>query len=161
LICAGLLAGFAAPSLVARAQDPGVAGINDVILDVILARKLLMNFMCDRMAQIEIMIGRGNVDLKFARESGEAISAMMQAFPHLFPPGSNRWHNDPDADPVTETFASPDAWTGFSDFYQQATAASKSAHELGQAATVEEVKTRARDLRILCDTCHALYLEEP
>jgi cytochrome c556 len=157
LVCAGLLTGSCALSFVARAQD-----LSDVAtVDIVLARKTLMNFMCDRMAAIEIMIGRGNVDLKAARASGDAIAAMFLAFPHLFPPSSNRWHRDPDADPATETLASPDLWTGFSDFYQQAAAASKSAYELGRADTVEEVKSRARELRIICDTCHALYMEDP
>jgi cytochrome c556 len=157
LLCAGLVVGSPAPSLIARAQDTDAA----VTEDVIFARKSLMDFMCERMAQIETMIGRGHVDLKFAQASGEAISAMLLAFPHLFPPGSNRWHLDPDADPATETLASPDLWTRFSDFDQQAAAASKSAHELSRAATTEEVKSRARELRILCDSCHALYLEDP
>jgi len=149
--------GCLATGLLARAQDLSAA----TAADVVLARKALMNFMCERMAQVETMIGRGNVDLNIARASADAISTMFTAFPHLFPPNSNRWRLDPDADPATETLASPELWTGFPDFYQQAAAASKSAHEMARADTVEDVKTRARELRILCDTCHALYLEDP
>jgi cytochrome c556 len=149
--------GCLATGLLAWAQDQGAAATTDVIF----ARKALMNFMCERMAQIEIMIGRGNIDLNIARASGDAISTMLIAFPHLFPPNSNRWRLDPDADPAAETLASPQLWTEFSDFYRQAAAASKAARDMSRAATVEDVKTRARELRIICDTCHALYLEDP
>jgi cytochrome c556 len=157
LACAGLVAGCLATALVARAQDQSAAATADVIF----ARKALMNFMCERMAQIEIMIGRGNVDLKSARASADAIATMLIAFPHLFPPSSNRWRLDPDADPAAETMASPQLWSGFSDFNRQAAAAAKAARDLSRADTVEDVKTRAREVRIICDTCHALYLEDP
>jgi cytochrome c556 len=128
--------------------------------DVISARKTMMDFMCDRMAQIEVMIGQNKVDVASAQRSGEAISAMLQAFPHLFPPSSNRWRPD-DPDPVGQTLTSPGVWTSFADFYRQAADAAKIAHALGRAGTAEDVKSRARELRIVCDSCHALYLEEP
>jgi cytochrome c556 len=128
--------------------------------DVISSRKTMMDFMCDRMAQIEVMIGQNKIDVPFARGSGEAISAMLQAFPHLFPPSSNRWRPD-DPDPVGQTLASPGIWTSFADFYRHAADAAKIAHAMGRADTAEDVKSRARELRIVCDGCHALYLEEP
>jgi cytochrome c556 len=143
--------------LVARAQDQSAAAIQDAIF----ARKTLMDFLCDRMTEIETMIGQGHIDLKFAQRSGESMSAMLLAFPHLFPPASNRWHTEPNPDPAAETLASPDLWPRYSDFYQQAAASSKAAHALGGSASTEDVKSRARELRILCDTCHALYLEDP
>ena len=101
-----------------------------------------------------------SVDVAFAQASGDAMSAMLRAFPHLFPPGSNRWQPD-DPDPVRQTLASPGIWTGFADFYRQAADAAKIAHAMGRAGTAEDVKSRARELRIVCDSCHALYLEEP
>ena len=149
-----LAAGLIAVSFPATAQDAKLTA------DVISARKTMMDFMCDRMAQIEVMIGQGKVDVAFARASGDAMSAMLQAFPHLFPPSSNRWRPD-DPDPVSQTLASPGIWTGFADFYRQAADGAKIAHEMGRAGTPEDVKSRARELRIVCDSCHALYLEEP
>jgi cytochrome c556 len=85
---------------------------------------------------------------------------MLMAFPHLFPPSSNQWKPDTDQDPETATLASPDLWTRFPDFYRQAAAASRTAFDLSRADKIDDVKTRARELRIACDTCHALYLED-
>jgi cytochrome c556 len=149
-----LAAGLVAMSFAATAQDAKLTA------DVISARKTMMDFMCDRMAQIEAMIGQGKVDVAFAQASGDAMSAMLRAFPHLFPPSSNRWRPD-DPDPVSQTLASPAIWTGFADFYREAAEAAKIAHAMGRAGTAEDVKSRARELRIVCDSCHALYLEEP
>ena len=84
---------------------------------------------------------------------------MFMAFPHLFPPSSNQWKPGADRDPGTDTFASPDAWTKFSDFYQRATAASKIAYDMSRAEKVDALKTHARALRTACDACHALYLK--
>jgi cytochrome c556 len=149
-----LAAGLVAMGFAATAQDAKLTA------DVISARKTMMDFMCDRMAQIEAMIGQGKVDVAFAQASGDAMSAMLRAFPHLFPPSSNRWRPD-DPDPVSQTLASPAIWTGFADFYREAAEAAKIAHAMGRAGTAEDVKSRARELRIVCDSCHALYLEEP
>jgi cytochrome c556 len=107
------------------------------------------------------MVGRGTIDLKAVHRYAEAMSAMFLAFPHLFPARSNLFKRDPNADPITETLASPDVWTGFPDFYRQADESAKLAHELARSDTVEDAKSRAHELRIACDACHALYLEEP
>jgi cytochrome c556 len=156
-LTAAFLAALLAASLVASAQDQGVAPADDVIF----ARKALKDAICDRMANIERMIGAGRVDLDDVRTQADAIAAMLTAFPHLFPPASNLWKPDSDQDPVTATLASPDLWVTFPDFYRQAEAAAKTAFELSRADKIDEAKTRARELRIACDACHALYLEDP
>jgi len=148
---------LAAACLAASAQDQRAASDKDAIF----ARKTFMNSMCDKMMEIENMIARGRVDLDRVHAHGDAISVMLLALPHLFPPSSNRWKPGADRDPVADTFASPDLWTAFADFYRQAAAASKSAHAMGRADTVDHVKMHARELRIVCDSCHALYLEDP
>jgi cytochrome c556 len=156
IVCAGLAIALLATSPAAIAQDQRAATAKDVIF----ARKTLMDFMCDKMADIERMIAMGHIDIDGARGNADAVSAMLMAFPHLFPPGSNQWDPDnPDPDPVTDTYASPEIWTKFPDFYRLATAAARSAHDLSRAATINDFKTHARELRITCDTCHALYSE--
>jgi hypothetical protein len=40
-----------------------------------------------------------------------------------------------------------------------AVAAAQRAHDMSRAGTVDDFKNRARELRIICDTCHALYSE--
>jgi cytochrome c556 len=157
-----LAAAFLATSLVVAclavlAQDRSAATDKDAIF----ARKTLMNVMCDKLMEIENMIASGRIDLDRVRAHGDAISVMLLAFPHLFPPSSNQWKPNADRDPVADTFASPDLWIAFPDFYRQAAAASKSAHAMGRADTIDDVKMHARELRIVCDSCHALYLEDP
>jgi cytochrome c556 len=152
---AGLVAAVLATSCVALAQDQSAATAEDVIF----ARKTLMNFMCDKMADMERMIAMGHIDLEGARANADAISVMLMAFPHLFPPGSNQWSPDADPDPVTGTYASREVWSKFSDFYRLAAAAAQSAHDMSRAQKIDDFKTHARELRIICDTCHALYSE--
>jgi cytochrome c556 len=152
---AALMAGVLATSLVALAQDQSIATAEDVIF----ARKILMNFMCDKMADIERMIAMRQIDIEGVRGNAGAISVMLMAFPHLFPPGSNQWSPDTDPDPVTGTYASPELWTRFPDFYRLAAVAARSAHDMSRANKIDEFKTHARELRIICDTCHALYSE--
>jgi cytochrome c556 len=152
---AGLAAAFLATSIVASAQDQRAAAVEDAVL----ARKSLMNSICEKMAGIERMIALGQVDVDAAHRRADEISVMFMAFPHLFPPSSNQWGSNADPDPATDTYASPELWTRFSDFYQQAAAAAKTAHDMSRADKVDDFKTRARELRIICDTCHALYSE--
>jgi cytochrome c556 len=153
--CAGLAAAVLATSFAAIAQDQRAATAKDVIF----ARKTLMSFMCDKMMDIEQMIATGHIDVDGARGNADAISAMFMAFPHLFPPGSNQWSPDAVPDPETDTYASPQLWTGFPDFYRLAAASAQIAHEMSRATNVDEFKSRARELRIVCDECHSLYAE--
>jgi cytochrome c556 len=153
---AALVAALPATGLVAIAQDQSVA----TAADVIFARKALKDDICDKMANIERMIALGRVDLGDVHEQADAIAVMLMAFPHLFPPDTNQWKPDTDQDPATATLASPDLWTAFPDFYRQAATAAKAAVELSRAGKIDDAKTRARELRIACDTCHALYLED-
>ena len=154
LACAGLLAGFLATGFV-MAQDGGAATVKDVIF----ARKTLMNSICEKMSRIEMMISAGKIEQDDANADADAISVMLMTFPHLFPPSSNQWNPDADPDPATDTYASRELWSGFSDFYQRAAAAAKTAHDMSRADKVDDFKMSARELRIECDTCHALYSE--
>jgi cytochrome c556 len=153
--CVSLAAAVLGTGLIASAQDQSAATAKDVIF----ARKTLMSAISDNMDQIETMISIGKIDIADAHEHADTISIMLMAFPHLFPPSSNQWKPNADIDPATDTFASPDAWTKFSDFYQRATAASKTAYEMSRADKPDELKTRTTELRGACNACHALYLK--
>jgi cytochrome c556 len=155
IACAGLAAGLLATSFIAMAQDQSAATAKDVIF----ARKTLMSSISDNMDQIETMISTGKIDVADAHEHADTISVMLMAFPHLFPPASNQWKPNADLDPGTDTFASPDAWSKFPDFYQRAAAASKTAFDMSRADKVDELKTRTKELRVDCNACHALYLK--
>ena len=155
VVGAGVAAVLSAVSLPAPAQESAAPA-----RDAIFARKTLKDTVCDKMMDIERMIGVGQIDLDAVHTKADAISVLLLAFPHLFPPASNRWKPDAEGSPETLTLASPDLWTSFSDFYRQAEGAARSAFDLSRADKAEDVKARARELRIACDTCHALYLED-
>jgi cytochrome c556 len=160
IACIWLAGTVLGTGMAARAQDQRAAPAQAApAQDVIFARKSLMNYMCDTMAEIERMIAMRQIDLEGLRGGADAMSVMLLAFPHLFPSYSNQWDPAVEPDPVTGTFASPELWSNYPDFYRLATAAAESAHDMSRAATIEEFKSHARELRITCDTCHALYSE--
>jgi cytochrome c556 len=156
IACLGLAGGLLATSFIAMAQDQSVASAKDVIF----ARKTLMSTLSDQFDQIEAMIATSKLDLNDAHEHADTISVMMMAYPHLFPPSSNQWKPNADLDPGTDTFASPDVWTKFPDFYQRAAAASKTAYDMSRADKADDLKARAKDLRVMCNDCHERYLKQ-
>src|SRR5579871_2769293 len=114
-ILGALLVATAIAGGIVWAQDRGVAQVEDAIV----ARKALMDFMEDRFNPMERAAQEGTVDLEAARADADTIAVMLTAFPHLFPPASNRWKPTADADPITETLASAEIWTDFADFYRR------------------------------------------
>jgi cytochrome c556 len=140
---------------VASAQDQSGATPGDVIV----ARKTMMDTLSDHMDQIEAMISTNKINLKEANEHADTISVMLMAFPHLFPPSTNQWKAGIEPDAVTGTFASPDVWTKFSDFYRRASAASKTAYDMSRAEKTDELKAKTAELRTACNGCHAQYLK--
>jgi cytochrome c556 len=77
----------------------------------------------------------------------------------MFPASTNQWKPGADRDPALDTFASPDVWTTYDDFYQQATAASKIAFEASRAKRADDLKALVAELRTACNSCHAGYLK--
>ncbi len=60
-------------------------------------------------------------------------------------------------DAATDTLASPNVWTSYSDFYTRANDASQVALDAARAGTEAEFRTLAGKLRTACDACHASY----
>ena len=127
--------------------------------DAIIARKTMMDSLSDKMDTIEAMVASGKINLDQGHADADTISTFLMAFPHLFPPATNQWKPNVDRDPATDTFASPDVWTRFADFYGQATAASKSAYAASRAQDDNEFKAAIAQLRTQCNACHAAYLK--
>jgi len=140
-------------SLAASGQNQSAGSVNDVIF----ARKTLMATIARNMYPIDEMRQNGKYDLEKGRANADAISGMLMAFPHLFPPTTNTWTDKGPRDPVVDTFASPTIWEAYTSFYKEAQAASKIAFELSDAKNETDFRTKARDLRLACDTCHADY----
>jgi cytochrome c556 len=146
---------------------PGTFGIGSVALgqdqsaatakDVIFARKILMGSIGDNMDELEGIIESGKIDVQHGASHADLVSVMLLAFPHMFPPASNEWKPNVDKDPGTDTFAAPEIWTRFTDFYQRAADAAKSAFNASRAASAEEFKKSVVELRAGCDGCHAIY----
>jgi cytochrome c556 len=152
---AAVAASILGVAAVAPAQDQSAATANDAIV----ARKTVMNALSDRMDTIEAMIASGKkIDLDQGHADADAISVFM-AFPHLFPPSTNQWKPNVDKDPATDTFAAPELWTRFADFYRQAAAASKAAYEASRADDEPAFKAAIAQLRTGCNTYHAAYLK--
>lgn len=149
-----VLAGVLGTSLTASGQDPSIAK------DAIFARKILMDTIGTNMDELETMTASDKgVDLVEGREHADIISVMLMAFPHLFLPGTNQWKPNVDRDPGRDTYASPDLWTKYPDFYAQAANASKIAYRASRAKQESEFKTFVAELRLACDSCHAVYLK--
>src|SRR5262249_62404083 len=112
------------------------------------------------MACMQALMSEQKIIPPVSRACGDNIASILAAFPHLFPPSSNRWRDNVNLDPVKDPFASPDIWTEFADFSRRAAAAAATALELRRADNEDDVKRLYRALGIACDTCHALYMKE-
>jgi cytochrome c556 len=136
------------------AQEQGVAPPKDTIF----ARKILMGAIDMNMDEIETMLApEGQLNFAEGQEHADTISIMLLAFPHMFPATTNQWVAGADRDAALDTYASPDVWSRFADFYQRAAAASKIAFEASRARRADDFKARIVELRAACNSCHAAY----
>jgi cytochrome c556 len=151
LVVAAAIAFTAAPSLAEDLPPPK---------DTIFARKVVMGEIDMNMDEIETMLApEGKLMLSDAQEHAEVISTLLMAFPHLFPPSTNQWKEGAERDPATDTFANPEIWSSFSDFYKQASEASKIAWNASRTKRPDEFRTQIKELRLRCNACHALNLK--
>ena len=128
--------------------------------DTIFARKILMGAIDMNMDEIETMLApEGKLELAEGQEHAETISTMLMAFPHMFPASTNQWKQGADRDAALDTFASPDVWTNFADFYQRAAAASKLAYDASRAKRESTFRPMIVELRAACNGCHAAYMK--
>jgi cytochrome c556 len=140
-------------SFMASAQDQSAATPKDAIF----ARKTLMVSIANNMTEIEAMTGSGKIDLPNGRAHAESISAMLMAFPHLFPLTTNTWTPNAQRNPATDTFTDPSLWNTYAFFYKEAQAATKYAFNASRSENEADFKKNAADLRLTCDTCHATF----
>ena len=139
---------------------PSLADDQPPARDTIFARKTGMGAIDMNMDEIETMLApEGKLELSDAQEHAEVISTLLMAFPHLFPPATNQWKEGATRDPATDTFANPAIWSKFSDFYQQASQASKIAWTASRAKKPDEFRAQIKELRLRCNGCHALNLK--
>jgi len=128
--------------------------------DTIFARKILMGAIDMNMDAVETMLApNGKLDATEAREHADTVSIMLMSFPHLFPAATNQWKPGADRDPATDTFASPDVWANFADFYQRASGASTLARQASNAKRLDEFRSLIEQLRAACNGCHEKYMK--
>jgi len=128
--------------------------------DTIFARKILMGAIDMNMDAIETMLApNGKFDAAEAQEHADTISIMLMSFPHMFPAATNQWKAGADRDPATDTYASPDLWANFADFYRRAATASKLAQDASTAKRLDEFKRLIGELRTACNGCHERYMK--
>jgi cytochrome c556 len=155
----------AATSLLVAAGLAGTAALGqdqsaDPPADTIIARKTVMDTLSSKMDTLEAATASTKkIDLAAASEQADTVSVLLMAFPHMFPAATNQWKPNVDKDPGTDTFAAPEVWTKYADFYKQATAASKLAFDASRATQEAEFRTTMTQLRAACDSCHAVYLK--
>ena len=138
------------------AQDQSVA----IAKDAIFARKILMDSIGTNMDELEGMTSSDKgVNLTEGREHADNVSIMLMAFPHLFPPNTNQWKPNVERDPGRDTYAAPALWENYPDFYAQAARASKIAYNASRSQHDSDFKKFVAELRVACDSCHAVYLK--
>jgi len=72
---------------------------------------------------------------------------------------TNQWNPNADRDPGRDTYASPDVFSNYADFYARAARASKIAYNASRAKQDGDFKKFVVELRVACDSCHAVYLK--
>lgn len=141
---------------VAWGQDRGATPPKETIF----ARKILMDSIGRNMDDLEANAASAKVELTEGRDHAEIVSVMLLAFPHLFPPATNEWKPNVDRDPGTDTYAAPEVWTGFADFYKRASDAAQIAFKASRVETEAAFKDHIAQLRVACDSCHAIYMKK-
>ena len=146
----------AALSPVALGQDRGVTPAKETIF----ARKVLMDSISSNMDELEANASSAKVDLAEGRNHADIVSVMLMAFPHLFPQNTNEWKPNVDRDPGSDTYAAPEIWARFADFYKRAGDAAQIAYKASRAETEQAFKEEVAQLRVACDSCHGVYLKK-
>jgi cytochrome c556 len=136
------------------ANAPGWTGLTQPKA-VITARQEIMEHAEMLMEPIDTITVKEVTNPDQLRSNAEAISAMLDAFPHLFPPTTNVY--DPKVE-QPETLALPAIWKNFDSFYQLAAAASKAAEAMGETHGKQQLRKASLALRASCDACHTLFL---
>src|SRR5262245_43802444 len=141
---------------VALGQDQSAA----VPKDVIFARKILMDTINENMDDLEAMIAQGKIDLNEGTAHSNIVSVMLMAFPHLFPPTTNEWKPGGEKDPGTDTYASPDIWRRYADFYKMAETATQAAFKASRAQNDDQFKAHIGELRAAWNACNEAFLKK-
>jgi cytochrome c556 len=140
----------------------GAGPAADRVTDVILARRNLMAAIGRNMDGITGMVEPGGkLDPADAAEHADEIAVMLMAFPHLFPPGSERWSAELEKrDPANISEAAPAVWKESAAFRAMAKTASQQATDASRSPDAAQFRIRAAALEATCAACHAHFRRE-
>lgn len=140
----------------AMSQNQAVAPAKETIF----ARKILMDTIGHNMDELETITASKKIDLAEGNEHADIVSVMLMAFPHMFPTVTNQWKPNVERDPGTDTFAGPEVWSNYPDFYARAKAAAQVAYKASRAENEAAFKGLIEELRVACNSCHAIYMKK-
>ncbi len=118
-------------------------------IEVIEARQAIMQFVGSNMRTLAAMQrGQAEFNVETARATGQAISVMLMAFPHLFPEGTETGGS---------TEASPAIFDDQTGFREAAFALESAAGKLAGIGDAEQFGAAFGDVGATCRSCHSLY----
>jgi cytochrome c556 len=147
------LAAAAAAAQQAPKEGPGWTGLTRSN-EVIAARQALMMEIERLMRPVDTYAAGEPATPASIREAAIPVAAMLRVVPHLFPPTTNVYSDDP----ATPTLALPPIWEDFESFERVAAASLAAAEALAAAPDGNALRTAAQALRATCDACHARFL---
>lgn len=147
------LAASASAQEMAPTSGPGWTGLTRPS-EVITARQTLMTEIGRLMRPVDTHASGEPVDPAAIRAAAGAVAALLSAVPHLFPPTTNTYSDDPE----TPTLALPAIWEDFESFERLAAASSAAAEALAAAPDGDALRTASLGLRATCDACHTPFL---
>ena len=119
-----------------------------------------MDAISRNMDDLEANAASAKIDLTEGKDHSDLVSVMLMAFPHMFPPNTNEWKPGGNRDPGTDTFAAPEIWTNYADFYKRAKEATEIAFKASRVETEAAFKQQIEQLRVACDSCHGIYMKK-
>lgn len=140
----------------ATTATPATAPTAADVEEIIEARRVLMQQVERHMKPIDEFTVTPSGDLAALRSAGQTIEAMMLAFPHLFPPATNRYDATVRESP---TSALPQIWKDQAAFRTLAAASEQASAAIAAAGDAASLRTAARALRASCDGCHVRFMK--
>lgn len=136
------------------AAPPAMA--QDLETDVVYARQILMSEIEAQMAPIDFAAVGEDFDLTDSQVRAAAVSAMLGVTPFLFPEGTD---SDATAAADFPSTALAAIWDNSAAFKAMADRGATLAFELSQTGDEAAFRAKAAELRALCNTCHAGFMQ--
>jgi cytochrome c556 len=135
------------------AAAPAMA--QDLETDVVYARQILMSEIEAQMAPLDLAAVGDDFVLADSQVRASAVSAMLGVTPYLFPEGTD---DDATASADFPSTALKAVWDNSAGFKAMADQSATLAFDLSQITDEADFRTKAAELRALCNACHATFM---